>query len=244
MEERETIEEEGYDYATERPNDLRRLSDMPDWQVVEGEPDVRGWPLVSQNGDQIGRIDDLMVSEEAGAAVMVLSSFGGQWGMDTARTLLPIDWLELELDRNQAVFLGGDDDLKNAPRYGGDERDFAGYYDYWADREPEWMSEEEMIPVDITGWVVLDEHGHEIGKVDEIVSDDRGALAIISHGDYWGMPARRTLVPLDQLAADEEDHTVILDLMADHLKVSPEYTGGTEDYGVWYDYWEGHRQAA
>lgn len=244
MEEREIIEEEEYDYSTERPNDLKRLSDMPDWQIVEGEPDVCGWPIINQNGDQIGRIDDLMVSEQAGAAVMVLASYGGLWGMETTQTLVPIDWLELDLDRNQAVFLGADDDLKNAPRYSSDERDFGKYYDYWADREPEWMSEEEMTPVDITGWKVLDEHGHEIGKVEDTVSDDRGALAVISYGDYWDIPERRTLVPLDQLAADEENQTVILDMMADHLKVSPEYKEDTTDYGTWYDYWEGHRQAA
>mgnify|MGYP001146669295 CR=1 FL=1 len=250
MEERTTdqemMEEEEYDYYVERPNDLRRLSDMEDWQVVEGEPDVRGWAVVNQNGDQIGTIDDLMVSEEAGAAIMALVSYGGFWGMGTSQTLVPIDWLELNLDRNQALFLGTDEDLKDAPKYTADERDFGRYYDHWSEREPEWMTggEEEMEVTDLTGWKVLDEHGHEIGEVRDLTSDDRGALVVVRYGEYWGISEKQTLVPLDNLMADEENQRLVLDMTADHLKSAPEYTGQAEDYGPWYDYWGVQRHAA
>lgn len=237
-------EEEDHDYYAERPNDLRRLSDMEDWQIVEGEPDIRGWAVVNQEGDQIGAIDDLMVSEEAGAAIMALVTSGGFWGLNETRTLVPIDWLELNLDRDQSLFLGDDEDLKNAPKLGEDERDFGRYYDYWSEREAQWISEEEMVPMDITGWKVLDQHGHEIGEVDNIVSDDRGALAVISYGAFWEMPTTRTLVPLDQLAADEENQRIILDMTADHLRAAPEYAAEVGDHSRWYEYWEGHRRAA
>jgi len=235
------IEEEEYDYYTERPDDLRKLSDMADWQVVEGEQDIRGWAVVDQNDNRIGAIDDLMVSEEVGAAIMALI------GMDERRTLVPIDWLELDVDRKQTLFLGAAEDLKESPEFADDAQDFGRYYDYWEDRESDWITEEEedaMIVVDLTGWTLVDGQGHEIGEVSDLVSDDRGPLAVISYGGYWGMDERQTLIPLDLLEADEETQLVHLDMTADHLKAAPMYTEDTQDYDMFFDYWLGSRQPA
>lgn len=239
------IVEEEYDYYAERPNDLRPLSDMEDWQIVEGEPDVRGWPVVNQNGDNLGKIDDLMISEEAGAAIMALVGIGGYLGVGEKQTIIPIDWMELNLDRDQAMFLGSDDDLRGAPEYTADTRDFGEFYSFWEDREPEWTGEEgEMTATDLKGWRVIDEHGHEIGEIDDFVSDDRGALAVIGYGRFWDKPTVHTLVPVESLAADEENRCVVLDMRADQLLDAPEYSGRAEDYDPWYDYWEGRREAA
>ena len=40
---------------------LRRLSDMPEFEVATGDPDVRGWPVVGPAGDRIGRVGELLV---------------------------------------------------------------------------------------------------------------------------------------------------------------------------------------
>lgn len=235
------IEEEEYDYYAERPDDLRKLSDMADWQVVEGEPDIRGWAVIDQDDHRIGAIDDLMVSEEAGAAIMALVR------TDVTRTLVPIDWLEMDVDRKQTLFLGAAADLKEAPEFADGAQDFGRYYDYWEDRESDWLTEEEedaMLVVDLTGWTLVDGQGHEIGEVSDLISEDRGPLAVISYGGYWGMDERQTMIPLDLLEADEETQLVHLDMTADHLRAAPEYTEETEDYEAFFDYWLGARQPA
>ncbi len=223
MEERvyveEIVETVEYDYYVERPDDLRKLTDMVDWQVVEGEPDVRGWAIVNQNGDRMSTVDDLMVSEEAGAAVMALVSLD-----DKSRTLVPIDWLELDAEREQALLLGTDEDLKEAPKYGEELCDFGRYYDYWEQRETDLLAEEEeqaMLAIDVTGWKLVDSHGHEIGEISDLMSDDRSGLAVVSYGAYWKMDERLTLIPLDLLEADEDTQLVHLDMTADHLQAAP-----------------------
>jgi len=40
---------------------LRRLKDLPDLDVAEQDPDVRGWVVTSGNGEYIGAVDDLIV---------------------------------------------------------------------------------------------------------------------------------------------------------------------------------------
>ena len=40
---------------------LRRLGAMPEFEVAEGDPDVRGWLVVGPAGDRIGRVSELLV---------------------------------------------------------------------------------------------------------------------------------------------------------------------------------------
>ncbi len=134
MYERVPEQHRDYDYQQNRPNDLRPLGDMGDWHVAEGEPDIRGWDVVDTNGNKVGTADDLMFSESAGAAIMALVSHGGFLGMGGEKTLVPIDRLDLDMDNDQAVFNGSQDDLKNAPRYRDQSRDFGPFYDYWSGR--------------------------------------------------------------------------------------------------------------
>lgn len=132
----ETTYEE-YDIFVERPTELKKLSDMQGWHLEEGEPDICGWDLVAEDNpnDVIGKIDDLMVSPEAGSAVMALVSFGGFWGMGEKHTLVPLDRISVEPKTDdhddRTVFMGNRDDLKNAPDYHGNMEDLGVFYDYW-----------------------------------------------------------------------------------------------------------------
>lgn len=53
--ERENVGEAGW----------QRLSEMNDWEVSDGYPDVRGWEVVDARGQRIGRVDDLLVDTSA-----------------------------------------------------------------------------------------------------------------------------------------------------------------------------------
>jgi uncharacterized protein (TIGR02271 family) len=47
------------------PHNLRRLGDLPDYQVARGEPDVRGWHVRTGDGRPIGEVEELIVDTEA-----------------------------------------------------------------------------------------------------------------------------------------------------------------------------------
>lgn len=40
---------------------LMHLSEMDDYEVADGEPDIRGWDVRAANGDKIGDVEDLLV---------------------------------------------------------------------------------------------------------------------------------------------------------------------------------------
>lgn len=48
--------------------DRIRLSQANDWQLVNGEQDVRGRKLVDTSGATVGRIDDLVLNPDRGVA--------------------------------------------------------------------------------------------------------------------------------------------------------------------------------
>src|SRR5689334_12251554 len=54
-----------------RSRELRRMSELGNWQVVDGEPDIRDWPVYASTGRELGVIDDLLVDVEAGEVVML-----------------------------------------------------------------------------------------------------------------------------------------------------------------------------
>lgn len=49
----------------ENTNRIVPLSEMEDFEVAEGEPDVRGWDVIAADGRRIGEVDQLLVDTSA-----------------------------------------------------------------------------------------------------------------------------------------------------------------------------------
>jgi photosynthetic reaction center H subunit len=47
------------------PGRLRRLDDLDDFKVADGEPDIRGWDVIASDGEEIGEVHDLIVDMNA-----------------------------------------------------------------------------------------------------------------------------------------------------------------------------------
>lgn len=45
-------------------HNLYKLSDMTDYEVDKGDPDIRGWGVYSVDGMRLGTVDDLLVDKE------------------------------------------------------------------------------------------------------------------------------------------------------------------------------------
>ncbi|HEX7125482.1 MAG TPA: YsnF/AvaK domain-containing protein [Thermodesulfobacteriota bacterium] len=58
--------------ATRFPGGLRRLSQLEDYEVETGYPDVRGWRLEDQEGRDIGSVTDLLVDTARDVPVSVM----------------------------------------------------------------------------------------------------------------------------------------------------------------------------
>lgn len=52
--------------AADPGHPFRPLSRLHDCQIVEGDPDVRGWAVLGADGKQVGAVSDLLVDTDAG----------------------------------------------------------------------------------------------------------------------------------------------------------------------------------
>jgi sporulation protein YlmC with PRC-barrel domain len=50
---------------------LARLSELRNYKVADGEPDIRGWEVRTISGRQLGEVTELLVDTEAGEVVMI-----------------------------------------------------------------------------------------------------------------------------------------------------------------------------
>ncbi len=79
----------------------RRLQelDRSDFQIVEGEPDIRGWDVKDTNGEKIGEVEELVVdAKEKKVRYMVVDLDDNKLKLDHRKVLIPIGLAEL--DRN------------------------------------------------------------------------------------------------------------------------------------------------
>lgn len=63
--ERHTTQHDSRHPDAVRQGQLARLHDLDDFKVADGEPDVRGWPVRTADGECAGKVDDLIVDTAA-----------------------------------------------------------------------------------------------------------------------------------------------------------------------------------
>jgi sporulation protein YlmC with PRC-barrel domain len=112
---------------------LVRLSDTGR-TVADPAADVRGRDVVDVHGDEVGRVDDLLVDDEEGRVQMLRVERGGFLGIGAERFLVPVaavtevtaDAVRIDRERSR---------LTDVPGYDPDIEDVAdgydGYYGWW-----------------------------------------------------------------------------------------------------------------
>ena len=91
-----------------------------------------GDKVVNQQNEDIGKIEELMISVEEGRVSYAVMSFGGFLGFGNKFFAVP--WATLHVDENNKCFVINVDKerLKEAPGFD---------KDHWPDMTPEWAAE-------------------------------------------------------------------------------------------------------
>lgn len=107
-------------------NQLVPLSRLTSFRMADGEPDIRGWPVVAaDSGASLGRVVELLVdpatSEIAAILVATPQSSSVQGG---GRSVLPMEQVHIDDRQNRLVadaagLTGYADDAQSAPASGG-----------------------------------------------------------------------------------------------------------------------------
>ena len=100
---------------------LRRLSEMDDFEVAEGAPDPRGWPVVAADGGEVGRVRDLLVDVAAQRVrYLDLELDAAAPGTGDRHLLVPVGRARLDDEADRVVVEGlASTALAELPRYGG-----------------------------------------------------------------------------------------------------------------------------
>ena len=91
-----------------------------------------GDDVMSQDGEKIGKMEELMISVEDGRVGYAVMSFGGFLGFGNKFFAIP--WATLRVDEEKKCFILNVDKerLKKAPGFD---------KDHWPDMTPEWAAE-------------------------------------------------------------------------------------------------------
>ena len=113
---------------------LARLDELDDFEIAEGDPDIRGWSVVGTDGRSAGEVKELIVDTAAmKVRYMVVELDRQQAGAAGRQVLVPIGTARLDDDRDK-VLLGEGILLASLPAYHRgeltreDERSLLGQY--------------------------------------------------------------------------------------------------------------------
>ena len=84
----------------------RRLQelDRSDFEIVDGEPDIRGWDVKNQNGNKIGEVEELIVdAQQKKVRYMVVDLDDNELKLDHRKVLLPIGMAQLHRDDDDVI---------------------------------------------------------------------------------------------------------------------------------------------
>lgn len=81
---------------------LRRLRDLPEFEVADGYPDVRGWTVRGATGTALGTVSELLVDADAEQVRYLDAQFTGPLGLK--RVLLPLQLAALDAEA-RSVFV-------------------------------------------------------------------------------------------------------------------------------------------
>jgi hypothetical protein len=83
-------------------SELVPLSRMQSFRMAEGEPDVRGWPVVGADGSAVGRVAELLVDPAASEIAAVLVALPESDPTRANRAVLPMEHVRID-DRGQRL---------------------------------------------------------------------------------------------------------------------------------------------
>lgn len=105
----------------------RRLQELGDsnYEIVDGQPDIRGWDVKDSSGKKLGEVDELIFDVQARKVrYLVLDLEDNEWDLEERDVLIPIGLAELhEKDDDVILRNVSIEQLRALPEYDDDDLD-------------------------------------------------------------------------------------------------------------------------
>lgn len=98
---------------------LLHLGDMADYQVADGDPDIRGWDVRTADGEKIGKVEDLIIDTGLMKVRYIEASIDKHVidASDDRRVLIPIGSARLDDDEDDVYLNSSIVDPRTLPPY-------------------------------------------------------------------------------------------------------------------------------
>jgi len=110
--------------ATKTNSRDRRLQELggSDYEIADGEPDIRGWDVKDANGQRIGEVDELIFDVQSRKVrYMVVDLDNNDLDLDDRDVLVPIGLAQLKDDGDDVILNNiTADQLRALPEYDDD----------------------------------------------------------------------------------------------------------------------------
>jgi sporulation protein YlmC with PRC-barrel domain len=112
--------------TSERPAVLVRLS-QSGHTVTNPPQDVRGRTVKDRNGDDVGKVDDLLIDDQAHQVRMLRVTHGGILGFGASASFIPVEAIT-KITKDTVHINRLSVDVANAPPYDPELQDQTDYY--------------------------------------------------------------------------------------------------------------------
>jgi sporulation protein YlmC with PRC-barrel domain len=194
---------------------------------------IKGEKVTTANGEDLGKIEDIMIDQEKGMIAYAVISFGGFLGIGNKQFAIP--WEALSEGQNEHAFTLkiNKEILEKAEGFDKDKlpltRDqLNNTYAHYGNK-PYWETGSSAnIPLflpasTIKGEKVTNMAGEDLGKIDDIMIDQENgkiAYAVISFGGFLGMGDKQFAIPWEAISEGQEGYAFTLKVNKEILEKS------------------------
>lgn len=82
------------------------LGELDDYKVADGDPDIRGWDVTTQDGRKVGEVDELLVDTEAMRVRYIAVDLNDDLAGDDRSVLVPIGAAHLDDEADRVLVVG------------------------------------------------------------------------------------------------------------------------------------------
>ena len=94
------------------------LSELDDFKVAEGDPDIRGWDVLAADGTKVGEVEDLLVDTvQMKVRYLDVELDDDRFGVDDRHVLLPVGQARLDDDKDDVLVELDADAFASLPPY-------------------------------------------------------------------------------------------------------------------------------
>jgi sporulation protein YlmC with PRC-barrel domain len=94
---------------TEHLNEQSRLQELghSDFEIAEGQPDIRGWSLTDDQGTYVGEVEELLFDSHSNKVrYLVVNLENNEFDVDPRRVLIPIGVAQLNAESDTVLIAG------------------------------------------------------------------------------------------------------------------------------------------